>query len=177
MNVNYFFLKLNRVIHLFYKSDIIYIATCMIDVCTTWTYSHNRFNQIFRVWKRVCRVKRFDYYRQSRWRCLHAFRSCLDLHIPLLLAGDTTTSTDVCRHNGKFLKCDSNSVLKIRNVICMPNNYTCPEKNRIVSICEGQRSCENFGIRQQLWTYCQDHPSRTVLVDFKCEPGIILIVL
>ena len=124
------------------------------------------------------RVKgKFDYNRQNRWRCLHAFRSCLDLHIPLLLAGDTTTSTDVCRHNGKFLKCDSNSVLKIRNVICMPNNYTCPEKNRIVSICEGQRSCENFGIRQQLWTYCQDHPSRTVLVDFKCEPGIILIVL
>ncbi|XP_061185494.1 uncharacterized protein LOC133193549 [Saccostrea echinata] len=83
--------------------------------------------------------------------------------------GDQVTRTDVCSNSGKFLKCETNHVLKIKDVICMPNNYTCPEKDRIVSICEGQKSCESIGLRQQLWTYCQDQPSRTVLVDFTCE--------
>lgn len=83
--------------------------------------------------------------------------------------GDQVRRTDVCNNSGKFLKCESNHVLKIKDVICMPNNYTCPEKDRVVSICEGQRSCESIGLKQQLWTYCQDKPSRTVLVDFTCE--------
>lgn len=86
--------------------------------------------------------------------------------------GDQVKRTDVCENSGKFLKCDSKSVLKIKDVVCMPNNYTCPEKDRIVSICEGQSSCESFGLRQQLWTYCQDQPRRTVVVDFSCESGI-----
>lgn len=88
--------------------------------------------------------------------------------------GDQFKRTDVCENSGKFLKCDSKSVLKIKDVVCMPNNYTCPEKDRIVSICEGQSSCESFGLRQQLWTYCQDQPRRTVVVDFSCESGIFI---
>lgn len=88
--------------------------------------------------------------------------------------GDQVKRTDVCENSGKFLKCDSKSVLKIKDVVCMPNNYTCPEKDRIVSICEGQSSCESFGLRQQLWTYCQDQPRRTVVVDFSCESGIFI---
>lgn len=91
------------------------------------------------------------------------------LTLPLLIKGDQVKRTDVCENSGKFLKCDSKSVLKIKDVVCMPNNYTCPEKDRIVSICEGQSSCESFGLRQQLWTYCQDQPRRTVVVDFSCE--------
>lgn len=44
---------------------------------------------------------------------------------------------DVCENSGKFLKCDFKLVLKIKDVVCMLNNYICFEKDRIVLICEG----------------------------------------
>ncbi|XP_060073864.1 uncharacterized protein LOC132553621 isoform X2 [Ylistrum balloti] len=80
----------------------------------------------------------------------------------------TLQHADVCQNSGKQLQCTGNEVLRIQDVLCLPSNYTCPERDKIVWLCEGQRSCASIGLKQQLLAYCQNAPERTVIISYKC---------
>ncbi|XP_069110923.1 uncharacterized protein [Argopecten irradians] len=80
----------------------------------------------------------------------------------------TLQHADVCRNSGKQLQCTGNEILRIQDVLCLPSNYTCPERDKIIWLCDGQRSCASIGLKQQLLAYCQNAPSRTVIISYRC---------
>ncbi|XP_021369930.1 uncharacterized protein LOC110460996 isoform X2 [Mizuhopecten yessoensis] len=80
----------------------------------------------------------------------------------------TLQHADVCQNSGRQLQCTGNEVLHIQDVLCLPSNYTCPERDKILWLCEGERSCASIGLKQQLLAYCQNAPARTVIISFKC---------
>ncbi|XP_033761857.1 uncharacterized protein LOC117343554 isoform X2 [Pecten maximus] len=80
----------------------------------------------------------------------------------------TLQHADVCQNSGRQLQCTGSEVLRIQDVLCLPSNYTCPERDKIIRLCDGQRSCGSIGLKQQLLAYCQNAPSRTVIISYKC---------
>ncbi|KAL5007360.1 hypothetical protein ScPMuIL_016166 [Solemya velum] len=87
------------------------------------------------------------------------------------LGGYTLRTTDACRNSGSHLVCDRGSVLSISDITCVPYNYTCPEYDKIVTLCNGQRSCATIGLGQQFYSYCRTEPDRAVIISFSCIPG------
>ncbi|KAL3832571.1 hypothetical protein ACJMK2_024204 [Sinanodonta woodiana] len=86
------------------------------------------------------------------------------------------TYTNACQQSGQELYCEEGHVIHIEDVRCMPYNYSCGERDRISSLCNGLRSCARIGLRRQLHYYCKDFPNRNVIVSFQCiaDPNIPL---
>lgn len=81
--------------------------------------------------------------------------------------------TNVCQNSGKQLYCQPGRVLHITDVRCLPNNYTCPEKQRILDLCDGQTSCSSIGLKNQVWNYCKGFTYKQVLVSYRCVRDVV----
>ncbi|XP_076093363.1 uncharacterized protein LOC143064430 isoform X1 [Mytilus galloprovincialis] len=77
-------------------------------------------------------------------------------------------TTDACKNSGKQLVCEPGRILRIIDVICLPHNYTCPEKPRILSICDGQNSCGTVGLKDQIWSYCKGFTLKQMIISYRC---------
>ena len=80
--------------------------------------------------------------------------------------------TNSCETSGsRAIVCDEGYVIKIYDVRCMPYNYTCSEREKVLRLCDGLRSCSNIDLRRQLYYNCKDYPDKRVFTSFKCIPG------
>lgn len=86
-------------------------------------------------------------------------------------------TTDACKNSGKQLVCEPGRILRIIDVTCLPHNYTCPEKPRILSICDGQNSCGTVGLKDQIWSYCKGFTLKQMIISYRCVRGLYQIIL
>lgn len=89
----------------------------------------------------------------------------------------TTFYVNSCEQTGrKAITCNEGYTVKVLDVQCVPQNFTCPEKDYIAQLCDGLGSCSNVDIRRQLVKQCMNYPDWTAYTYFKCIPGTSMLL-